>query len=90
MLWLSEILSQYFVKFIYLFWEKEREREHMQMGQRSREREKESQPGSKLSEDPDMGLELSQTHEIMTWTETKSQPLNCLSQPGMPENSRSS
>ena len=60
----------------------EREKEWAEEGKKEGERENPKQASHHRAE-PDARLQL-MNHEIMTWTETKSQMLNQLSHPGTP------
>ena len=65
------------------FFNSERVRRSRERG-RERERERESQAGSALSSQSPVWGSNSQTHDIMTWAEIKSQTFNRLSHPGAP------
>ena len=67
-----KIASAFFPNFIYLFWGREG----------GRERERTPVRPCTASTEPDPELDL-MNHEIMTWTEIKSQMLNWLSHPGV-------
>ena len=63
---------------------RERERENKQGRGRERERDRIPSRFCSASTEPNVGLELTNCDEIMTWAEVKSRMLDRLSHPGAP------
>ena len=73
-------LPDVFCLFIYLLWERQRGRE----GQRDREGARIPSRLCNVNAEPHMETQL-RNREIVTWAQVKSQPLNWLSHPGVPD-----